>query len=261
MNLYKMNVSDIIVSHLEKDDRCFHIRTTVPTNSKYLRNSPLYVSEKKELYGVSFSLYKSMLNHKIKECYVIEVPGVYDERFDFYLHNTSCNITLFYYNIKNKYPDYNDLFISEFDLNQIDLMYSVRLEQKLDEIMVDESVLEVKRDYKITLVLKTLEDNAKIQKALFINKSHTHKNDERKKELTIDYDYFKRICIDKKPPIVENKLFEEEQKEHIMTPFPCLIIECVNINQMNSVLDFLKINKEKQKTTRIKFKRVEKMFR
>lgn len=258
-----MNLSDIKTEHLQDDNSCFHISNLVSKNSDYLKNSLLYVSEKRELYGVSFSLFKSMIKYKIKECRVVKIPGPYDEKFDFYLHNINSNMTFLYFNIRDKYSNRHDLENSEFDDNQIDLMYSTKLEQKLDEIQVEKEILEIKRVYKITILLKTLEDNIKIQKYFHITKDRTHtKENKKQKELIIDFDYFKRIAINKKGPIEVNKLFNtEDDVNDVLTPFPSLIIDCKTIQEMDEVLEFLKINKEKHKTTRINFKKVEKCFR
>lgn len=247
MNDIKMQsllLDEIDISH--HNDGCFHYLTEVGESS-FLSMTPVYVSESdKKLYGVSLSIFHAMKTKGIKSCVAILIPGSYDDKFDFYLHNISSNVTLLYHKIKQKYSWPEMLSDCEFDINQLDLMYLVELDdESLDIRELPEETVKIKKQFNITVVLKTLEHNFLIQKFFKTNRNEISFND------------FNRV-INK---IVNPFDDDVDERFYRTNTYPDFIIKCDSYEQLNSVLDYFKINKDKIKTTRLNFKKIEKFFK
>lgn len=236
-----VNFSEIDSSY--HADSCFHYLNLIESNL-FLQNTPIYVSEVgKKLYGNSLSVYESLRARRVDKVLAIVVPGEYDEKFDLYLNNIQSNVTLLYHKIKKQYPTADKLQNCEFDINQLDLMYLVELDdESLDVRELAEETVKIKKQFNVTIVLKTLEHNFLIQKFFKTNLNEITFND------------FNRVI---------NKIvgpFDEAQEERYYKTniYPDFIIKCDTYEQLNQVLDYFKINKDKVKTTRLNFKKIEK---
>lgn len=245
IKIVNLDLSCIDASHHE--DGCFHYLTEV-SNTKYLKNTPLYVSEEEnKLYGVSLSVFQAMKRENITSCLAAVVPGKYDDKFDFYLHNITSNVTLLYHKIKQKYTEPEILSDSEFDGNQLDLMYLVDLDdESLDIRELPEETVKIKKQFNITIVLKTLEHNFLVQKFFKTNKNE------------ITFGDFNRVVNKIVNPFDDDS---QEERFYRTNAYPDFIIKCDSYEQLNSVLDYFKINKDKVKTTRLNFKKIERFFK
>jgi hypothetical protein len=122
-------------------------------------------------------------------------------------------------------------------------MYLVELDdESMDVRELAEETVKIKKQFNVTIVLKTLEHNFLIQKFFKTNKNEITFND------------FNRVV---------NKIvgpFDDEPEERFYrnNTYPDFIIKCDTYEQLNEVLDFFKINKDKVKTTRLNFKKIEK---
>lgn len=244
MNCVKIKVSEIDAS--DHDDSCFHHLTLIE-NSTYLQNTPVYVSEiDKKLYGVSLSVYHSLIKTNTQECVAILVSGTYDEKFDLYMSNIQSNVTLLYHKIKKKYNQPDKISNCEFDCNQLDLMYLVELDDvNLDIKEIQEEVVKIKKQFSVTIVLKTLEQNFRTQKFFKTNQNE------------ISYNDFNRIANKISSPF---EIDDVNERFFRSKTYPDFTIKCDSIDQMNTVLDYFKINKDKIKTTRINFNKLEKII-
>jgi len=135
---------------------------------------------------------------------------------------------------------------SEFDINQLDLMYLVELDDATFDIReLSEETVKIKKQFNITIVLKTLEQNFLVQKFFKTNVNE------------ISYNHFNRIVNNIVNP------FDDEVPERFYktNTYPDFVIKCESYEQLNSVLDYFKINKDKIKTTRLNFKKIERFFK
>jgi len=239
-------IKTILISQIDAsyhEDSCFHYLELIE-NSDFLRSTPVYVSEHGlKLYGNSLSVFHSLKKFGADKCFAFIVPGDYTEKFDMYLNNIQSNVTLLYHKIKKLYPEAVNLTNCEFDINQLDLMYLVELDdESMDVRELAEETVKIKKQFNVTIVLKTLEHNFLIQKFFKTNKNEITFND------------FNRVV---------NKIvgpFDDEPEERFYrnNTYPDFIIKCDTYEQLNEVLDFFKINKDKVKTTRLNFKKIEK---
>lgn len=243
MKVKTIKLSDIDAS--SHDDSCFHYLSLI--NSSYVNQTPVYVSEVgKKLYGVSLSIYQSLLKNNNTECLAIIVPGEYDEKFDLYLTNIQSNVTLLYHKIKKNYSSAKDVQSCEFDINQLDLMYLIELDDvSMDVKEIQEEVVRIKKQFNVTIVLKTLEQNFRTQKFFKTNQNE------------IPYNHFNRIANKISSPFDDDNVNDRFFRTKT---YPDFTIKCDSIDQMNSVLDYFKINKDKIKTSRINFNKLEKII-
>lgn len=237
-------LSEIKIDHLD----CFHSFKKI--ESDYLLHVPLYISAIDDrLYGISLSVYKSLLKRKIIEtqCYI--VPGSYDEKFDIFLHNITTNTVLYYHKIRKKYPSETFMKDCEFDRNQLDMLYSIDLDDAVYDVQeLEAHQIEMKKNFNITIVLKTIEDNYKIQKYFNTNKDE------------ITYDYFKKKTLGTTNIFDEHFQEKRDDEFYKTNVYPKFIIVCENISEIDNVLKFFKLDKLGKKTTRINFKKIEKFF-
>lgn len=246
MRCVTITVSEIDASH--HSDSCFHYLTLV-SSTPYLSQTPVYISETGNvLYGISLSVYHSLVKNGIESCTAIVVPGEYDEKFDLYMSNISSNVTLLYHKVKKNYDQASDVSECEFDCNQLDLMYLTDLDDvSLDIREIQEEIVKIKKQFNVTIVLKTLEQNFRVQKFFKTNVNE------------ISYNNFYRVANNVVNPFDDDFVTINERfyRSHV---YPDFIIKCDSIDQMNKVLDFFKINKDKIKTTRVNFAKLEKII-
>lgn len=244
MKLEKILVKDIDASHLS--DGCFHLLSTIK-NSDYLQNTFLIISADKKLFGTSYSVYKSMIEREITEAYALIVSDVYREKFDLYLQNINSNVTFLYHKIKKNYPEAENVKNCEFDANQLDLLYYIDLDdgESMELRFIDEETAKIKKNFDVTIVLKTLEHNYLIQK--FFN---TNQNE-------ITFEEFNNK-VNNTNDFLHSFLNEKHEDDFFrQKTYPEFVIKSDTIDKMNSVLTFFKINKDKIKTTRLNFKKIE----
>lgn len=243
LSLKEIDISKINIDH--HDNGCIHYLTEV-NNSEFLSHSPLYVSsEDMKLYGISLSEYHALKKNNIKKCNILLISGSYDEKYDLYLHNKSSNHTLLYHKIREKYDNKESLKDCDFDNNQLDLLYYTDLDNiSMDIKEVSTESVKIKKQYNISIVLKTLDDNYKVQKYFKTNKNE------------IKFLDFKNVVSGIISPFYE----EPEDRFYKINTYPQFYIKCNKLQEMDYVLDHFKINKSKLKTTRINFKKVEKFL-
>ena len=244
MKLDKILVSEIDAKHL--DNGCFHYLKLIEDPS-YLVNSFVVISEDKKLFGVSLSVYHSLVKHGIESISALVVDETYHEKFDLYLHNITSNTTLLYHKVKQHFPQAENVNGCEFDANQLDLMYCIDLDadESMDIRVIQEETAKIKKVFNVTVVLKTLEHNFTIQKFFDTNLN------------VIDYGYFKKKVTGAVNPMDEWTKEVREDQFYKNNTYPEFTIESRTIEQMNDVLDFFKINKDTIKTTRLNFKKIE----
>lgn len=244
MKLEKILVKDIDASHL--NDGCFHLLSTIK-DSEYLQNTFLVISADKKLYGTSYSVYKSMIERDVTEAFAVVVSDVYRERFDLYLQNITSNVTFLYHKIKKNYTEAEKVKNCEFDANQLDLLYYIDLDagESMELRFIEEETAKIKKNFDVTIVLKTLEHNYLIQKYF-----NTNLNE-------ITYEEFNNKVNDTND-ILHSFLSEKHEDQFFRNKtYPEFVIKSDTIEKMNSVLTFFKINKDKIKTTRLNFKKIE----
>jgi hypothetical protein len=244
MSIFKIPLDQIKTEHIE----CLHSFKNI--DSSYLNYIPLYVSAVDyQLYGISLSVYNSLLENNIKEGMCIIIPGSYDEKFDIFLQNITTNNVLYYHIIRKKYPLENMVRECGFDRNQLDLLYSTDLDDASFDIQeLDDHEIKMKKLYNITIVLKTLEDNYLIQKFFDTNQPE------------ITYDYFRKKTNKSKNIFDEHFLQKKEDSFYKTHLYPKFIIVCENISELNEILKYFKLDKLGKKTTRINFKKIAKFF-
>jgi hypothetical protein len=244
MKLEKILVKDIDARHL--NDGCFHLLSTIK-NSEYLQNTFLIIGEDRKLFGTSYSVYKSMLEKGIEQAYALIVADTYYEKFDLYLQNITTNVTFLYHKIKKNYPEADKVKNCEFDNNQLDLLYYIDLDagESMELRFIEEETAKIKKNFDVTIVLKTLEHNYLIQK--FFN---TNLNE-------ITFEEFNNRVNDTND-ILHSFLSEKHEDDFFrQKTYPEFVIKSDTIEKMNAVLSFFKINKDKIKTTRLNFKKIE----
>jgi hypothetical protein len=125
-------------------------------------------------------------------------------------------------------------------------MYLVELDDvNLDIKEIQEEVVKIKKQFSVTIVLKTLEQNFRTQRFFKTNQNE------------ISYNDFNRIANKISNPFDIDDINERFFRSQT---YPDFTIKCDSIDQMNTVLDYFKINKDKIKTTRINFNKLEKII-
>lgn len=244
MKLEKILVREIDASHL--NDGCFHLLATID-KSEYLQNSFVIMSADKKLFGTSLSVYKSLLSRGVESTFALIVADRYHEKYDLYLQNITSNVTFLYHKIKKNYPEADNVKNSEFDDNQLDLMYYIDLDagENMELRFIEEETAKIKKNFDVTIVLKTLEHNYLIQK--FFN---TNENE-------ITFEQFNNKVNNTENLLHDFLSVEHEDDFFRQKTYPEFVIKSDTIDKMNSVLSFFKINKDKIKTTRLNFKKIE----
>ena len=156
-------------------------------------------------------------------------------------------MTFLYYKIKKNYPEAENVKNSEFDDNQLDLMYYIDLDngENMELRFIEEETAKIKKNFDVTIVLKTLEHNYLIQKYF-----NTNKNE-------ISFEEFNNKVNDTND-FLHSFLSEKHEDDFFKNKtYPEFVIKSDTIEKMNSVLTFFKINKDKIKTTRLNFKKIE----
>lgn len=244
MKLEKVRVSDIDAKHLENG--CFHYLNLIEDPS-YLPGAYIVISDDRKLFGVSLSVYKSLIKHEITSINALIVSDKYLEKLDLFMQNITSNTTLLYHKVKQHFPQAENVNRCEFDKNQLDLMYCIDLDadESMDVRTIEEEMAKIKKTFNVTVVLKTLEHNFTIQKFFDTNLNE------------INYDYFKQKVTGSYGFIEEHTKEHRDDQFYKNNTYPEFTIISKTIDQMNDVLNFFKINKDSIKTTRLNFKKIE----
>lgn len=239
-NLQKTLLNDIDCS-IHKDS-CFHCIDTI--QSSFLEHTPVYVSEVGTiLYGVSLSVFNSLLQNGRSECISLVVEGNYNPQFDLYLQNITSNVVFQYHNISNMFSD-EQIVECEFDKNQLDLMYSSDLDNVDTDIrLVSDETLRIKNNYNFNVVLKTLEHNFIVQKYFSTNKNE------------IDYQTFYRAVHKISNPLETSDMDDMFFKQKTYHEF---CIKCSSMDELTDVMKHFHISIDKFKTNRVNFNTIKK---